>query len=131
MRNLVDLGPALVLTGLLLAIWQGAAMALRVPKWLLPSPFDIAAALVGGADLIAVHALRTLEETLIGLSVAFLLGVGTAVVMDRSRLARRALYPILVVSQTVPIVAVAPLLVIWFGYDILPKLIVVALVCFF
>jgi ABC-type nitrate/sulfonate/bicarbonate transport system permease component len=130
-ERLRELGPALALAALVLIAWQVVATILRVPRWLLPAPLDIAAALVAGADLIAIHALRTLEETLIGLAVAFTAGVGTAILMDRSPFARRALYPILVTSQTVPIVAVAPLLVIWFGYDILPKLIVVALVCFF
>jgi ABC-type nitrate/sulfonate/bicarbonate transport system permease component len=122
--------PALLVAGAL-AAWQLATVVFRLPRWLLPSPLDIAAALVGGADLIAVHAARTLEETLLGLAGAFVAGVAAAVTMDRAPLARRAFYPVLVVSQTVPVVAIAPLLVVWFGYDLLPKVIVVALVCFF
>ena len=101
------------------------------PRWLLPSPLDIVAALAGSGDLLLVHAATTLVETLLGLTVAFVLGVGLAVAMDRVPIARRAFYPVLVASQTVPVVAVAPLLTIWFGFDMLPKVIVVALVCFF
>jgi ABC-type nitrate/sulfonate/bicarbonate transport system permease component len=126
-----DAAPALVLAGALLLAWQVGTSAWTVPKWLLPSPLDVAGALVGGAGLLAGHALRTLEEALAGLALAFAVGVGTAVLMDRSGFARRAFYPILVTSQTIPVVAIAPLLVIWFGYDITPKILVVALVCFF
>lgn len=106
-------------------------MMFAIPKWLLPSPFEIAVTLVMGRELIIWHAIRTLEETLIGLAFAWILGVATAIVMDRSDPIRRALYPVLVTTQTVPVIAIAPLLVIWFGYDLTPKIIVVALVCFF
>jgi ABC-type nitrate/sulfonate/bicarbonate transport system permease component len=130
-RRALELWPALSFAALLLAVWQVAAMALALPRWLLPSPLDIGAALVGGRDLLFEHALVTLLETLLGLSAAFVVGVTLAVAMDRVALARRAFYPVLVASQTVPIVAIAPLLTIWFGFDVLPKVIVVGLVCFF
>jgi ABC-type nitrate/sulfonate/bicarbonate transport system permease component len=130
-RRAADALPAAALTAALLLVWQTATGLGGLPKWLLPSPLDIAAALVTSAPLLAFHAARTLEEALIGLLFAFALGVGTAIVMDRSEFARRAFYPILVTSQTIPIVAIAPLLVIWFGYDLLPKVLVVGLVCFF
>ncbi|HEY3109026.1 MAG TPA: ABC transporter permease, partial [Chloroflexota bacterium] len=90
-----------------------------------------AGALVGGEGRLGWHALGTLEEALIGLALAFALGVGTAILMDRNAFARRAFYPVLVASQTIPVIAVAPLLVFWFGYGLLPKVLVVALVCFF
>ncbi len=130
-RRAADALPAAALTAAILLVWQTATGLGRLPKWLLPSPLDIATALVTNAPLLAFHAARTLEEALIGLVLAFALGLGTAVVMDRSEFARRAFYPVLVTSQTIPIVAIAPLLVIWFGYDLLPKVLVVALVCFF
>jgi ABC-type nitrate/sulfonate/bicarbonate transport system permease component len=126
-----DAAPALALAAVLLLAWQAGTSAWSVPKWLLPSPLDVVAALIGGSGLLAVHAVRTLEEALIGLALAFALGVGTGILMDRSLFARRAFYPILVTSQTIPIIAIAPLLVIWFGYDLLPKILVVALVCYF
>lgn len=129
--RVAELMPAGALGTALLLLWQLATALFAVPKWLLPSPTDIAAALIGGSDLIALHARRTLVETLLGLVGAFGVGVATAIAMDRLPAARRALYPVLVASQTVPIIAIAPLLVIWLGYDIAPKLIVVGLVCFF
>lgn len=131
MRRVADALPAAALAAAILLVWQIATALAQMPKWLLPSPLDIADALVTTAPLLAFHAVRTLEEALIGLSLAFALGVGTAIVMDRSEFARRAFYPILVTSQTVPVIAIAPLLVIWFGYGLLPKVLVVALVCFF
>jgi ABC-type nitrate/sulfonate/bicarbonate transport system permease component len=130
-RRAADALPAAALSAAILLAWQTATGLGRLPRWLLPSPLDIATALVTNAPLLAFHAARTLEEALIGLALAFALGIGTAIVMDRSEFARRAFYPVLVTSQTIPIVAIAPLLVIWFGYDLLPKVLVVALVCFF
>jgi ABC-type nitrate/sulfonate/bicarbonate transport system permease component len=74
---------------------------------------------------------QTLVETLVGFGLALVVGLSLALLIDFSATLRRAIYPLLVVSQTVPIIAIAPLLVIWFGYGILPKVLVVALVCFF
>jgi ABC-type nitrate/sulfonate/bicarbonate transport system permease component len=73
----------------------------------------------------------TLFEATVGFGIALAIGFGFAVVLDYSPVLRRAAYPLLVASQTVPMVAIAPLLIIWFGYDIVPKIIVVWLVCFF
>lgn len=73
----------------------------------------------------------TMLETVLGLAVALVLGVVLAAAMDFSAFLRRALYPILVASQTVQILAIAPLLIIWFGFGLLPKVIIVVLVCFF
>src|SRR5438270_2310562 len=123
--------PPILFVSVLLLVWQAATAAFQLPRWLLPSPIEIGAALLAGRDLLLDHATRTLEETLLGLAVAFLVGVSLAVLMDRIAVARRAFYPVLVASQTIPIVAIAPLLTIWFGFDVLPKVIVVALVCFF
>ena len=70
-------------------------------------------------------------ETFLGLAIALILGVAIAASMDLSTFLKRALYPILVASQTVQILAIAPLLIIWFGFGVLPKVIIVVLVCFF
>jgi ABC-type nitrate/sulfonate/bicarbonate transport system permease component len=121
---------ALLLLALLVA-WQVAVRAWQVPKWLLPAPLDIATTLVTDRELIATHVGRTIQEALVGFGVAFVLGVALAFAMDAWPTARRVLYPPLIGSQTVPIIVVAPLLVIWFGYDLGPKVAVVALFCFF
>jgi ABC-type nitrate/sulfonate/bicarbonate transport system permease component len=119
-----------LLVGLLL-VWQAAVWVWSVPKWLLPGPLDIGLTLVTDRELIVTHVGRTIQETLIGFSVAFVVGVSFAFAMDAWPTARRALYPPLIASQTIPIIAIAPLLVIWFGYDLAPKITVVALICFF
>lgn len=115
----------------LLATWQLLSVALAFPKWLLPSPVDIVDAMGSARELLVQHAMVTLEEVLVGFAGAFAVGVSLAVAIAYSRTVERAVYPFVVASQTVPVVAIAPLLLIWFGYGLLPKVIVVALICFF
>jgi ABC-type nitrate/sulfonate/bicarbonate transport system permease component len=124
-------GPPLLLIFLLLVAWQVLTWLMKVPKWLLPSPWQIVVAGVEARKLLGPHTWQTLKETWVGLGLAVALGLGLALVIDLSSVLRRTVYPLLVASQTVPILALAPLLIIWFGYGILPKVIVVALVCFF
>ena len=119
-----------LIVGLILA-WQIAVGVTRVPKWLLPSPLDVANTILNDRELISMHVGRTIQEAAIGFALAGVLGISLGFAMDAWPLARRVLYPPLIGSQTVPIIAIAPLLVIWFGYDIVPKVMVVALVCFF
>lgn len=119
------------LIGAILALWQVASSMLGMPRWLLPSPVDIVAALVGSWGLIWQHTMVTLEEVLVGFGLALASGIALAVAIAYSRPVERAVYPLVVASQTVPVVAIAPILLIWFGYGLLPKVIVVALICFF
>jgi ABC-type nitrate/sulfonate/bicarbonate transport system permease component len=123
--------PPLVLILLLLVAWQLGTWVMRIPKWLLPSPTEIVRAGYEARELLGPHTWQTLKETWLGLGLALVVGLCLAVVVDSSSLLRRTVYPLLVTSQTVPVLALAPLLIIWFGYGILPKVIVVALVCFF
>ena len=123
--------PPLLLMLLLLVVWQAGTWLTRVPKWLLPSPWQIILAGIEARDLLGQHTWQTLKETWLGLGLSLVVGLGLALLIDFSTLLRRSLYPVLVASQTVPILALAPLLIIWFGYGILPKVVVVALVCFF
>jgi len=124
------LPPLLLLAGLL-ALWQLVTRGLAVPAWLLPSPLQIARAGASTYRLLAWHSGQTLLETGLGLVLAVVSGFGLAVAIDLSPTLRRVLYPLLVASQTIPIMALAPLLVIWFGYGTPSKAVVVALVCFF
>jgi ABC-type nitrate/sulfonate/bicarbonate transport system permease component len=118
---------------LLLAVllWQGASAALRVPSWVLPSPGLILRTLYSDRALLADNAGVTLEETLVGFALALAAGIGLALLVHWSPVAQRALWPLLVASQTVPVPAIAPALVIWLGFGLAPKVVVVALVCFF
>jgi NitT/TauT family transport system permease protein/putative hydroxymethylpyrimidine transport system permease protein len=128
--------PTLLLGGLI-GLWQLAASsgflaeALGVESFLVPSPAEIASSLWDNRSLLAENAWVTLREILLGLGVALAVGVGFAVLMHLSGLLRDAAYPLIVASQTVPIVVVAPILLVWLGYGIWPKVVVVALICFF
>ena len=77
------------------------------------------------------HILITLYETLIGFSIAIFLSVAIAILMDAILTLKKTLYPLLIISQTIPIIILAPLFIIWFGYGYLPKIIIVILICFF
>jgi len=120
---------ALVLA--VLVLWQIATVIWQIQPWLLPAPAAIARAGWEARAILAPHIWQTAQETLWGFAVALAVGLTLGVIIDRSTVARDALYPILVVSQTIPTIAIAPLLVIWFGYGIWPKIIVVGLICFF
>ena len=120
---------ALVLA--VLVLWQIATVIWQIQPWLLPAPAAIARAGWEARAILAPHIWQTAQETLWGFAVALAVGLTLGVIIDRSTLARDALYPILVVSQTIPTIAIAPLLVISFGYGIWPKIIVVGLICFF
>ena len=124
-------GPAVVLALLLLAFWEVGVAVSSVPEWLLPAPSRIVEAGWEAAGLLREHVGRTLLETVVGLAVSIVTGMTLAVLIDLSPALRRALYPLLVVSQTIPIMALAPLLVVWFGFGLLPRVLVVTLVGFF
>ncbi|GAB4256719.1 ABC transporter permease [Thermincola ferriacetica] len=116
---------------LLLVFWEIFVRQAAIEKWLLPSPLQIVQSLWQSKELILQHSLQTLAETALGFIVAVAAGITAATLIDLSTLLRKAVYPLLVISQTIPIIAVAPLFIIWFGYGLLPKVVVVALVCFF
>jgi NitT/TauT family transport system permease protein/putative hydroxymethylpyrimidine transport system permease protein len=128
--------PTLLLAALLGA-WQLAASsgflaeALGLESYLVPSPAEVAEALWQSRSLLAENAWVTLREILLGLVCAFVAGIGFAVAMHLSRVVRDASYPLIVASQTIPIVVIAPILLVWLGFGIGPKIVVVALICFF
>jgi ABC-type nitrate/sulfonate/bicarbonate transport system permease component len=123
--------PAVVFSLLVLGGWQLYVAVSGIDPLLLPSPWQIAQSVLDNASLFADNAVVTLREILIGFGLGALAGVALGVLLTYSLLAERAVYPWLVASQMVPIVAVAPILVVWFGFTIVPKVLVVALVCFF
>ncbi|MBU3092811.1 ABC transporter permease [Clostridium sp. CM028] len=116
---------------IILFIWQIAVDKWKVPQYILPSPKDIISTLVNIVPSITKHIYATLYEALIGFAISILIALILAILMDNVKIIKKCIYPILVVSQTVPIIALAPLFIIWFGFGILPKIIVVVLVCFF
>lgn len=131
MRRLASYGPAIVLLIALLALWQLYVWASRISPRLLPAPSDIVLALTSNWSVIAVNTVQTLLETVIGMAAATLFGLLMAITLDISLWSRRAIYPLLVISQTIPIVALAPLFLLWMGYGLEPKVIIVILYSFF
>lgn len=131
LRWFANYGPAFVLAVALLALWELAVRADLSLTQFLPSPGMIMQAFVLNRDAIYENTLPTLLETVLGLLVAIILGLLLAVLLDLSSWSRRAIYPLLIISQTIPIVALAPLLLIWGGIGIGPKMVVVTLYCFF
>lgn len=131
LRRLANYGPAFVLFIALLALWEAWVRSGQISSLLLPTPTAIVQALIDNQDIIVAHTMQTLLETVLGLAISTILGLLLAILIDFSDLLRKALYPLLVISQTIPIVALAPLLLLWFGFGLTPKLIVVTLYCFF
>jgi NitT/TauT family transport system permease protein len=115
----------------LLAAWELLVWYFKIPGWLLPSPTAIAQAMMEWRDELARHTLVTLYETLVGFAAAIALSIPLAVLIVYSPVLRNTIYPILLVFQSVPKVAIAPLLLLWIGFGELPKIVVVFLVCFF
>lgn len=116
---------------LLLALWQLLSARLRIAFWVLPSPGAVLGVFRSNPALLWSHLRPTLLASVSGLLLATLLGVATAMAMHSSKLLKQIFYPYLVVSQTVPVIAVAPLIVLWFGYGISAKVFVVVVMCFF
>jgi NitT/TauT family transport system permease protein len=115
----------------LLAAWELLAHLLKVPTWILPAPSAIFEAAVKWAPELAHNTWVTLRETVVGFLLAIILSLPLAILISLNPLARQLLYPILLGLQSVPKVAVAPLVILWFGLSEWPKIIVVVLVCFF
>jgi putative hydroxymethylpyrimidine transport system permease protein len=128
--------PAALLIALL-ALWQLAAStgaiadAFSLEPYLVPSPLEIAQSLQDNRDLLAENAWVTLREILFGILCALVVGIGFAVAMHRWRTVHDASYPLIVASQTIPVVVISPILIVWFGYGLPPKVFIIALVCFF
>ena len=130
-RTLVATLPALALLAALVLLWQWYASQPTVDAQILPTPMAVWNVLVSQRDILWQHTLVTFQETVVGFAVALAAGVLCGALIDFSPWLRRAIYPLLVASQTIPIIILAPLLVLWFGFGLLSKSIVVLLVCFF
>lgn len=130
MRKAPWLAP-LIFTIFLLILWQYASSKATLAFWILPSPVNVLKVFGERHQLIMHHLKPTLISALSGLLISIVMGSLTAMLMDASKLVKQIIYPYLVVSQTVPIIAIAPLIIIWFGYGISGKIFTVILVCFF
>lgn len=130
-RTLVRFAPAWLFGVSVLALWQLYTSSSGVPATILPSPARIANTFVRELPTLWHHTRMTLLETSLGFGLALLTAFTLALSLDAWAWLKRALYPWLVASQTIPLVALAPLMLVWFGFGLLPKVLLVALFCFF
>lgn len=122
--------PISLVIGILLA-WQLATAREVVEAFILPAPMAVIRAFIGDFALLMRHSGYTMREAIFGLAISLGIAFVAAVGMDRFMYWRRALYPLLVISQAVPYIAIAPLLVLWLGHGMAPRVVLVALTCFF
>jgi NitT/TauT family transport system permease protein len=132
-RYLAPIAVIVVLIGLweVAARWDWIANALSIEDFLVPAPSDVARSLWEDRSLLLDDSWVTLREVLLGFLCALAAGLAFAIVLHLSETLRRAFYPLLIASQTIPPVAIAPILVVWFGFGLGPKVLLIALVCFF
>lgn len=121
-----------LLTGIAILIaWEIGVRWGNVPAYLLPPPSAIAERIVRDYQLISVHLAVTTSEVLIGFLLSIVVSIPLAALLAQFSFLERSLYPVLVASQTIPKVAIAPLLVVWFGFGLTPKILIAFLICFF
>lgn len=114
-----------------LITWQIAATGFHIEEWILPTPTQIINSFWQSRSLIFYHLVPTVIEAVIGLIGATFIAIVIAILMERSKIIQKIIYPFLILSQTIPFIILAPLLTLWFGFGLLPKIIIISLVCFF
>ena len=130
-ENITDKLPAAGALILIVLIWQFLSMTGIVPAYMLPSPVAVVKAFVKDLPNIMFHASTTLKEAAAGLAIGIGLAFVMAAVMDRFGLLQKALYPIMIITQTIPTIALAPVLVLWMGFGMAPKITLVVITTFF
>ena len=124
------LAPALIFLGVIV-VWEGCTRLRDIKAYLLPSPSLIAGRILADWPILFSNLKVTLLEILLGFGLAFVVAIGIGALLAYSSAFRRGVYPLVVASQTVPVIAIAPILIIWFGYNIIPRVLVTALIAFF
>lgn len=130
-QNIKDKSLSFLGIFLFLVLWQMAYEFKWVVPILLPGPIQVVEAFFKDINLLLFHAKTSLIEAFLGLTIGASLGFLLALLMDYFETLRKMLYPLIIVSQTIPTIAIAPLLVLWFGYDMTPKIILIVIVSFF
>ena len=115
----------------LLAVWEACVWIFQVPLYVLPAPSQVIAALVKDAGVLFDHSLVTVAEALAGMGIALVLSVLLGILMDAFPAFKQSIYPLLVVTQTVPMIVLAPIFIIYLGFGLAPKILTVVLMCFF
>ena len=120
-----------VLICALLLLWEACVRMLHIPLYVLPAPTQVITALIGDIPTLARHAFISLAEALLGMGISLVLALVLGVLMDAFPTFKRCVYPILVITQTVPMIVLAPIFIIYMGFGLAPKILTVTMMCFF
>lgn len=131
MKSVRSVWPAIVTVLLFIIAWELVVWVTEIESYILPAPSAIFYEFGQSWSLLPEHVWITTIEALLGFVLGIIIALCIALTLDSSVVLRKCVYPLLLFSQTIPIIALAPLLIIWFGYGILPKVLIVALVTFF
>lgn len=123
--------PSITAVVVLLIVWQIICTTELVPSYMLPSPIEVIKAFFSELPLLVENSVITLQEAFIGLFLGVSVGFSAAVLMDNFNILYKAFYPLLIITQTIPTVAIAPLLVLWLGYEMTPKIVLIVISTFF
>lgn len=130
-KRMVNTFTPVIFIFMLVLIWQFVCAGRVVPRFMLPSPVEVLGAFLSEFTVLMKHSFTTLTESIAGLLLGIVVAFCASVLMDCSDMLYKAVYPVLLISQTIPPIAIAPLLLLWMGYGMAPKIALVALVCFF
>lgn len=131
LQSITNKAAPLISLAVIALVWLFVSEEEIIPTYMLPSPVEVVKAFISDFSVLCSHAAVTLQEALYGLLIGTALAFVIAVLMDRFVFLRKALYPVLVITQTIPTIAIAPLLVLWMGFSMAPKITLVVLTTFF
>jgi NitT/TauT family transport system permease protein len=131
MRKAAQVALPLAIVAALFVLWDIAIRVFDIPSYVVPTPHAVATTLKDDWSVLGPAMLTTIEEFVLGFAVGVAFGFALAVLMAHSRIVNRGLYPLLIASQAVPVIAIAAALTIWLGFGLTPKIVIVALIVFF
>ncbi len=131
MKKIRNNSASLLIMLLIILIWEFVVFTFEIPMYVLPAPTDVIKAFIKNISEILSHSMVSLYEAMLGLVIALISAFIISILMDRYNIIRKALYPILVITQTIPMIVLAPIFVIYLGFGLAPKILTVVLMCFF
>ncbi len=131
LKNRTDKAAPVLLILLLLVLWEAIVRINQIPLYVLPTPSSVLLAVVTEWRNLINHGLVTVGEALAGMGISFVISVAVGILMDRFPTVKKCIYPLLIVTQTVPMIVLAPILIIYMGFGMAPKILTVVLMCFF
>ena len=130
-RNLFKFTPSIILSATIFMLWEALVRVLEVPDWFLPPPSLILRELFLSIDIILGHLLTTSIEVLLGLALSVIVAINFSLLIFFFKSIEKSVYPLLIATQTIPVITISPLLLVWFGPNIFSKIIIVAIISFF